>query len=79
MKLIDDWAMTLKKSYTMWLTYIMGISGATILAIHEAGPDVIPDDWSAWTVRWLGRLIFGCTILQIPARIIHQPNLPSKG
>jgi hypothetical protein len=78
MKLIDDWAATLKRSYTLWLTYIMTGCGLAIAAIHEAGADLLPDDWRSWAVRWLMRVIFACTLLQIPARVIKQPALPNK-
>ena len=78
MELIDDAWLTLKRSYTLWLTYIMTGCGIAIAAIHEAGADVVPDDWRAWSVRWLMRVIFACTILQIPARVIKQPSLPNK-
>ena len=78
MSLIDDWWETLKKSYTMWLTYAMMIAGAAETAIHEAPPGVIPDDWVPGSTTVLLRIVLICTVLQIPARIIHQKNLPSK-
>ena len=76
MKLIDNWERTLRKSYTLWLTYIMLGAGMAMAAIN--GFDLMPPDLANEANMALKWLIFVCTILQIPARVIHQPNLPSK-
>ncbi len=72
MTFIDNWKQILKRSYTLWLTYIMLGSGMVVAAIHEAGDGTLPEALRVWLVLWLTRVIFVCTILQIPARILKQ-------
>lgn len=77
-QLIDDYWTVLRKSYTMWLAYVMTGCGAVIAAIQAANsmsPDVIPKDWADFSTLWLMRVTFICTLALIPARIIQQPGV----